>query len=130
MAISGSCLCGATKFEIDVAPQSVTACNCSFCTKRGGLWAYVKPDQFRLLTPIENAAQWSRVELNHHYFCPTCGCSTFGDTPDWSAFLQDAEAAQDQFDPTRRHIAINVRVLDDFDFENLPVEHVDGRSGW
>ena len=54
MTIKGSCHCGNTTFEVDAAPADVTRCTCSFCSKRGGLWAYYKPAQFRLTSPPDN----------------------------------------------------------------------------
>ena len=48
MTVKGSCHCGETQFEVDEAPASVTRCTCSFCAKRGALWGYYKPAQFRL----------------------------------------------------------------------------------
>lgn len=132
MPITGSCHCGATKFEVDFTPQTATRCNCSFCTKRGALWAYFEPDQFRLTTPIRNAAQYSpTTPENRHYFCSTCGCTTFSDNPDYSSFAEgDWEAAETSFDPAKRRISINLWALDDFDVEALPIEHVDGRNQW
>ena len=37
MAITASCHCGATQFQVSEAPSSVTDCNCTFCAKRGAL---------------------------------------------------------------------------------------------
>ena len=51
MTVKGSCHCGETQFEVDEAPASVTRCTCSFCSKRGVLWGYYKPAQFRLTAP-------------------------------------------------------------------------------
>ena len=48
----------------------------------------------------------------------------------WYDGIGDWEAAQASFDPTKRRISINVWVLDDFDAEALPIEHVDGRNQW
>ena len=42
MTVKGSCHCGATQFEVPTAPESVTRCTCSFCTKRGALWGKVQ----------------------------------------------------------------------------------------
>ncbi|WP_417582599.1 GFA family protein [Pelagibacterium sp.] len=132
MTISASCHCGATRFEIDFTPETATRCNCSFCMKKGALWAYCNPDKFRLNTPIRNAAQYSpSTPENRHYFCPTCGCATFSDNPDYSVFAQGvSDAAQAAFDPSKRQISINLWVLDDFDVEAMPIEHVDGRTQW
>ncbi len=40
MAIKGNCHCGATHFTVAERPKTVTRCTCSFCTKRGVLWAH------------------------------------------------------------------------------------------
>ena len=78
MTIKGSCHCGKTKFEIQEAPTELTRCTCSFCSKRGALWAYYKPAQFRLTTPVSDVAtyQWRSKTVKHH-FCATCGCGTY-----------------------------------------------------
>ena len=48
MPVKGSCHCGTTQFEVAAAPAELTRCTCSFCAKRGALWAYYPPAQFRL----------------------------------------------------------------------------------
>lgn len=120
--ISGSCHCGATKFEVLEEITGVTACTCSTCSKRGALWSYHSPDKFRLLTPREDLAayRWQSRTVAFH-FCATCGCSTFGETPDWSTGEAD-------FDNPR--IAVNARVLDDFDLAAMPVTVIDGKNLW
>jgi hypothetical protein len=131
MPIKGSCHCGATQYEIDFTPETATRCTCTFCAKKGALWGYGTPDQFRLLTPIENATRYSpSTPENRHYFCPVCGCTTFSDNPDYSAFAEDWEAAEASFDPSKRRISINLWTLDDFDIASVPVVEVDGRNLW
>src|SRR5882757_2094844 len=58
VAIKGSCHCGNTQFEVSEAPAGVTRCTCSLCAKRGALWAYYTPAQFRLTSPSENVATY------------------------------------------------------------------------
>jgi hypothetical protein len=122
MPIQGSCHCGATRFEIDQAPAGLTCCTCSLCSKRGALWAYYTPQQFRLLTPPEQVATylWQTKTVKHH-FCATCGCGTYSESPDWSS---------GQADFSKPKIGINARLLDDFDLEAVPVAVVDGRKLW
>ena len=48
--LRGACHCGAVRFEVSRAPDQVTSCNCSNCTKRGGLWAYYSPEEFTLIS--------------------------------------------------------------------------------
>jgi hypothetical protein len=122
MTIKGSCHCGGTQFELTEAPGSVTRCTCSFCSKRGALWAYYKPEQFRLTTPPEQVAtyQW-RTKTAQHHFCGTCGCGTYSESPDWSTGKPD-------FDNPK--VAVNAWLLDDFDLEAVPVAVIDGKNLW
>ncbi|MGY4360220.1 hypothetical protein ACVW0J_006713 [Bradyrhizobium sp. i1.7.7] len=85
MPIEASCHCGETVFEVTEAPASVTRCTCSLCAKRGALWAYYTPAQFRLLSPPESVATylWGSRTVKHH-FCASCGCGTYSESPDWS----------------------------------------------
>src|SRR2546430_2034036 len=73
--IKGSCHCGNTQFEVNEAPSDVTRCTCSLCSKRGALWAYYTPAQFRLTSPPENVATylWGSRTVKHT-FCASCGC--------------------------------------------------------
>ena len=52
-------------------------------------------------------------------FCPSCGCSTYNETFDWST----GEAGKPM-------ISVNARLFDDFDLDVVPVEHVDGKHLW
>ena len=84
MPIKGSCHCGNTQFEVSEAPSDVTRCTCSLCSKRGVLWAYYTPAQFRLTSSPENVATylWGSRTVKHH-FCANCGCGTYSESPDW-----------------------------------------------
>lgn len=122
MKIKGSCHCGATQFEVDAAPATVTRCTCSLCAKRGALWAYYTPAQFRLLTPREQLAtyRWKTKTVQHH-FCATCGCGTFSESPDWSTGQADFENPK---------IGINAHLFDDIDLAAITVEVIDGKRLW
>ena len=124
MTISGSCHCGQTRFEIDgVVPAELTRCTCSFCAKRGHLYAYYAPGQFRQTTATDDDAtyRWQTKMVAHH-FCPRCGCGTFSDSP---AFQPDGS-----WDGTTRRIGVNARLIDDFDAATAPVTVIDGKNLW
>ncbi len=122
MKIKGSCHCGATAFEVSAVPENVTQCTCSFCSKRGALWAYYTPAQFRLATPSANLStyRWGSKTIKHH-FCGTCGCGTFTETPDWSTGEPD-------FDNPK--VSVNARLFDDFDLGAVEVVVIDGKNLW
>lgn len=113
--IEGSCHCGDTAFEVTGAiPTELTECNCSLCSRKGSRLWFVPKARFRLLSPEANLATYTfnNHRIQHH-FCPNCGIHTYG----------EADDGKDQ-----AMIAINVRCLDNFDTESLPVRHFDGRS--
>lgn len=119
--VRGSCHCGAQRFAAP-APETVTACNCSTCTKRGTLAAYYAPGEVAFdLTPETLADyQWGdRMMAFHH--CVVCGSAVFAEADAWTT-----DAGEDR--PAR--IVLNARLFDDFDLDAVPVRHVDGRRGW
>jgi hypothetical protein len=110
----GGCHCGRVKYEATTALTEVVECNCSLCSKRGALWAFVPAPQFKLLKGEDVLAdyQFGKKHL-HHLFCPSCGIGSFsrGRAPDGT----------DTF-------AINARCLDDVDVSALKRQPFDGRS--
>ncbi|MBZ9655682.1 GFA family protein [Phyllobacterium lublinensis] len=121
MAILASCHCGAIKFEVSEAPSTATRCTCTFCTKRGALWAYYTLEQVRLSVATEADAVYARNGMNRHHHCNVCGCGTFSQVPTWTDYKPDLDHPR---------ISVNVRLFDDFDIGSLPVEIIDGRNLW
>jgi hypothetical protein len=122
--VTGSCHCGGTAFEIEAEiPEKLTRCTCSFCAKRGALYAYYTPRQFKLTTAAANLAtyRWN-TKLVAHQFCPSCGCAVFSDSP---AFEPDG-----QWDGKTRRFGVNARLLDGFDAAEAPVTVIDGKNLW
>lgn len=123
MTISGSCHCGKTTFEIDgEIPAQLTRCTCSICSKRGSLYAYFRPDQFKLTSPPDDAIYRWQSKMVAHHFCPHCGCSTYNDSPD---FQMDGS-----WDNVTRRYGVNARLFKDFDAATAPVTVIDGKNLW
>ena len=61
---SGSCHCGAVRFEVRTTLAPAVRCNCSFCRRRGA-----EPE-------ILGLYQWN-TRIAKHYFCTRCGIYTF-----------------------------------------------------
>ena len=120
---SGSCHCGAVRFQADIDLGAGTnKCNCSICAKARAWFAIVKAEQFRLIEGSEVLAeyQWTPPgrphPFLHYYFCRTCGIRAFA--------RGGQESQKDAF------IAVPVTSLDDADPDELaaaPVRYVDGR---
>jgi hypothetical protein len=76
----GSCHCGAVRFEVEIdAGAGASRCNCSICTKVGGLTAIVKPAAFKLVAGEDGLGmyEWGG-KTGQRYFCKTCGIHCFG----------------------------------------------------
>lgn len=46
---TGSCHCGAVHYEVDATIDKAMECNCSICSKKGSLMAFVPANAFHLL---------------------------------------------------------------------------------
>ena len=114
MTHKGSCHCGRIAFEVEGTPDSALACNCSICQRKGSLLWFVPRDQLRLLTPEDAMSTYTfNKHLIRHHFCPVCGIHPFGAG-------NDAKG--------NSMAAVNLRCLEDFDLDAVPVTHFDGRS--
>jgi hypothetical protein len=123
MPLKGRCHCGRNAFEIEgELPRELTRCTCSFCSKRGHLYAYFEPHQFRVVqADSDGIYRWnSRLVANH--FCTACGCDLYADSP---AFGKDGK-----WDGKTRRIAVNVRLLDEFEAAEYPQRVLDGKHLW
>ena len=83
MPVTGSCLCGAVRFEVSGPFLRASHCHCSRCRKHSGTavctQARVRRESFRLLSG-EGAIRVSRPAPGAAVtaFCTICGSSLFG----------------------------------------------------
>lgn len=119
---SGSCHCGAVKFEADIDLEKGSGkCNCNYCTKTRAWKVIVKPDAFRLVAGEDAVTGYSgKNPTAVRYFCKTCGVYTYE--------LGDAEWTGGPF------VGIFLSALDDASLDELvsgPVTYFDGRhNNW
>jgi hypothetical protein len=116
---TGSCHCGAVRFEADVGLSAGTdKCNCSICLKTRNWSVIVKSDAFRLLTGEEALSNYQfATKSGHHLFCRHCGIRPFG--------RGHVEALGGAF------VSVKLGVLDNVEPQELieaPVTYFDGRS--
>ena len=79
MKYTGSCHCGAVRFEVE-APESVEVeqCNCSICRKSGFLHLIVPLSKFTLLQGEHELSTYTfNTGVAQHYFCRHCGIKPF-----------------------------------------------------
>ncbi|MCR6628041.1 MAG: GFA family protein [Pseudoxanthomonas sp.] len=71
---TGSCHCGAIRFEIDTDFPELTQCDCSICRKKNALMVKVHESAFRLLAGADALADYQfHTHTAHHHFCKLCG---------------------------------------------------------
>lgn len=114
MKYTGGCHCQKVRFQVETEIKEVLACNCSICSKRAHLLAFVGESEFSLQSGKESLKdyQFGKKHL-HHLFCSDCGIAVFG-----------SGAGPDG----KKMYAINTRCLDDIDATQFPVKHYDGKS--
>jgi hypothetical protein len=86
LPLTGGCMCGGVRFEIDAAPVSAGWCHCTRCQRRTGtaasVQALVVPGSLRirqgeaLLREYRPDGGWAKV------FCGECGSSLWSRSPD------------------------------------------------
>ncbi|MBN9234865.1 MULTISPECIES: GFA family protein [Phyllobacteriaceae] len=117
---TGSCHCGAVRFEADVDIAAGTGkCNCTICTKMR-LWSVeARAETFRLVAGESELTDYQgKNDVAHHFFCKHCGVRGFErvDTPNMTGAT---------------YFNINVACLDGVDIDELmaaPVTYRDGRN--
>ncbi|HEV2563570.1 MAG TPA: GFA family protein [Microvirga sp.] len=110
----GSCHCGKVAFEVELDLQQALECNCSHCSRKGYLLAFVSRETLAVLRGEESLSTYTfNTHTIRHRFCATCGCAPFG------------EGKKPTGEATA---AINVRCLEDVDLSQIKIIPVDGRS--
>jgi len=76
---SGSCHCGAVKFEVKLSDEFNTArrCDCSYCTMRGAVAVSAKLADIAFTQGEEKLSLYQfNTATAKHYFCSNCGIYT------------------------------------------------------
>jgi len=107
---TGSCHCGAVRFEITSDFPELTTCDCSICRRKNAIMVKVHESQFKLLAGAESLTQYQfHTFTAMHYFCKVCGIYPFHRkrvTPDF--------------------FGINVFCLEGFEPSGIPVRAANG----
>ena len=111
---TGSCHCGAVKFEVETALEKVISCNCSICHKHGLILTFVPASQFTLKQGEDSLStyQFHNMRIDH-MICKTCGVEPFGKGKN-----KDGEESR----------AINVRCLDGVELDTLTITPFNGKD--
>lgn len=114
MRYQGSCHCGNVAYEVEGEIDKAIACNCSMCQRKGSLLWFAPLEKFKRLTPEANEKPYLfNKHVIEHRFCTNCGLHPFaiGVNP-----------------KGEKMAAINIRSIENFDLDKVPVTHYDGRG--
>jgi len=113
MNYQGSCHCGQMAFEVEGEFDKAIECNCSHCSRKGYLLAFVPRQQLQVKSDSGVSSYTFNRHVIQHQFCSNCGCAPYGLGKD----PKGGEVA-----------AINLRCLENIDLGALQRTPVDGRS--
>lgn len=112
MKYTGGCHCGAVTYEAEMELIKAITCNCSHCSKKGFILAFIPADQFTLFSGEDNLTLYEfNKKMIQHLFCKTCGVESF------------ARGKGQEGTPTAM---INVRCLDNIDLNLLQISEFNG----
>lgn len=115
----GRCHCGRVTIALERAPDEVTDCNCSSCTKHGARWAYFAPGEVRVEGATSSYLRADmKVPATDLRFCGQCGCTTHWVATE--AYVRHAGADD--------RVGVNMRLFDEALIEGVAVRVLDGRS--
>lgn len=116
-----TCYCKAFRLSFSAPVDKVTRCTCTFCSKRGILWAYGTPADLKVEQAGDDVVFVNGESPNRHHHCGRCGCSLYSETPDWST---------GQPDMSKPKVGINAVLFDDVVAHDLPIVVIDGKNLW
>lgn len=85
LPLTGGCLCGGVRFEVDEALESSSYCHCTRCQRRTGTaasaQARVAPGALRIVAGEELVREWEPPDGWAKCFCGTCGSALWSRDP-------------------------------------------------
>lgn len=111
---TGSCHCGAVRYEVEGTIETLLECNCSHCSRKGFLLFFVPRDALRVTAGEDTLSTYTfNKHVIQHRFCPTCGVEPFaiGQMPDGTPMA-----------------AINARCLEGVETGDYERRQVNGRE--
>ena len=85
LPLTGGCLCGGVRFEIDEAPESASYCHCTRCQRRTGTaasaQARVPAGALRVVQGEQLVREWAPPDGWPKCFCSACGSALWSHDP-------------------------------------------------
>ena len=114
-----TCHCGSVDVSIQHKPDFINDCNCSLCSKAGGLWGYYNLTEVKISGPTHS---YSRIDYPNPaveiHFCPLCGSTTH-----W-VLTEDYKLRSGVSD----RMGVNMRLFVEGDLAGVEVRFPDGKA--
>lgn len=128
---SGSCLCGARKYEISGEINAVWVCHCSLCRKasgaNGNYILIVPKSQFRWTKGEDHAVMYALRETYSITRCATCGTPLPAEVDEANVYVTAGTLDEPLGAGITAHLFCASRA--DWDRDMPGVRHFDERSG-
>jgi hypothetical protein len=103
MALQGSCLCGAVRFELTGEFEPRAFCHCTTCKRlSGGVGTangFARTEDIRILEGREHLRSYQPDEGSAKTFCSVCGSNLFGGGwPEWETASVRLSAIETPFE--------------------------------
>jgi hypothetical protein len=86
LPLTGGCVCGAVRFEVDAPLVSASWCHCTRCQRRTGTpasaQARVAPGSFRVVSGEEHVRAYRPEGGFAKVFCGLCGSALWSENPE------------------------------------------------
>lgn len=116
LSLHGSCHCGAVSLVLPNIPEKATSCNCTLCSRTGGIWAYFTLGSVKIEGHPEHTENyiWGDRTLKN-VRCKICGIITHWEPLDPK--------------PGALH-GVNLRNFDPAMLELVHIRRFDGANSW
>jgi hypothetical protein len=86
LPLTGGCMCGAVRYEVDAPLEDVGYCHCTRCQRRTGgsasISARVQPGSFRIARGEEHVRTYRPDDGFEKAFCVECGSALYSRHPE------------------------------------------------
>jgi len=113
--ISGQCLCGAVRFEVEPPTKWCAHCHCSLCRRAHGAafvtWFGVDSSRFRLVADGGELKWYRSTGEARRGFCSRCGSTMLFESSRWPDEIHITRASVDELDrEPAAHVFFDVHV--------------------
>jgi hypothetical protein len=132
--LTGGCLCGAVRFEVDRPLVSASYCHCTRCQRRTGAaasaQALIEPGSLHIVKGQDVVRAFRPADGWAKLFCPECGSALFSQSQADSAQMTIRMGAFDSdpgIRPQARYHVATAAVWEPIPDDDLP-RHAGGRT--